>query len=129
MEIVKLKRYTDDRGALMENTAPPIFKEAKHFFVSKSKPGVIRGNHYHLRKSEWFYVIQGECRLVIKDMKTGKKEERLVKANQDIAIHMEPNKSHAFKNVGKNELILLALVNEVHNQQDPDTYPHKVIFK
>lgn len=129
MEIVKLKKYTDHRGSLMENTFPAIFKEAKHFFVSKSKPGVIRGNHYHLRKSEWFYVIQGECRLVIKDMKTGKKERKLVKASQDIIIHMEPNKSHAFKNVGKEELILLALVNEVHNQEDPDTYPHKVIFK
>ncbi len=129
MEIVKLKKYSDPRGSLMENTFPDIFKETKHFFVSKSKPGVIRGNHYHLRKSEWFYVIQGECRIVIKDMKTGKKETRMVKASQNIVIHMEPNKSHAFKNTGKEELILLALVNEVHNQQDPDTYPHKVIFK
>ncbi len=129
MEIVKLKQYSDPRGSLMENTSPDIFKETKHFFISKSKPGVIRGNHYHLRKSEWFYVIQGECRIVIKDMKTGKRETKMVKASQNIMIHMEPNKSHAFKNTGKEELILLALVNEVHNQQDPDTYPHKVIFK
>ncbi len=127
MKIIKLKQYSDDRGSLVENTHAEIFKEAKHFFVSKSKPGVIRGNHYHLRKSEWFYVIQGECRLVVKDVKTGKKEAKLVKASQNIIINMQPNKSHAFKNVGKNELILLALVNEVHNQKDPDTYPHKVI--
>lgn len=129
MKIVKLKKYSDERGSLVENTQPEIFKNTKHFFVSKSKPGVIRGNHYHLRKSEWFYVIQGECRLVIKDLKTGKKETRLVKASQNIIINMQPNKSHAFKNVGEEELILLALVNEVHNQKDPDTYPYKVIFK
>lgn len=127
MKIVKLKKYSDERGSLVENTEPEIFKDTKHFFVSKSKPGVIRGNHYHFRKSEWFYVIQGECKLIVKDLKTGKRETRLVKASQNIIINMEPNKSHAFKNVGKEELILLALVNEVHNQKDPDTYPHVVI--
>ncbi len=127
MKIVKLKEYTDDRGSLVENTEPKIFETTKHFFVSKSKPGVIRGNHYDFRKSEWFYVIQGECQLVIKDLKTGKRETKRVKANQNIIINMEPNKSHAFKNVGKDELILLALVNEVHNQKDPDTFPYKVI--
>ena len=127
MKIIKLKKYSDERGSLVENTKPDIFKEVKHFFVSKSKPGVIRGNHYHLRKAEWFYVIQGECRLVIKDLKTGKKESKLIKGSQNVIIKMEPNKSHAFKNTGKEELILLALVNEVHNQKDPDTYPLEVI--
>jgi UDP-2-acetamido-2,6-beta-L-arabino-hexul-4-ose reductase len=127
MKIIKLKKYSDGRGSLVENTQADIFKKTKHFFVSKSKPGVIRGNHYHLRKSEWFYVIQGECKLVIRDIKTGKKETRLVKANQNIIINMEPGKSHAFKNIGKEELILLALINEVHNQKDPDTYSYKVI--
>lgn len=129
MEIIELKKYTDERGSLVENTFPGIFKEARHFFVSKSKPGVIRGNHYHFRKSEWFYVIQGECELVVEDLKTGEKETRIVKDSQNIIIHMEPNKSHAFKNVGNEELILLALVNEAHNQNDPDTYPHEVILK
>jgi len=127
MKTIKLKKYSDARGSLVENTKPEIFKDTKHFFVSKSKPGVIRGNHYHLRKAEWFYVIQGNCRMIIKDIKTGKKETKLVKANQNVIISIEPGKSHAFKNIGKEELILLALVNEVHNQKDPDTYSHKVI--
>ncbi len=127
MKIIKLKRYKDDRGSLVENTSVTLFKEAKHFFVSKSKPGVVRGNHYHLRKSEWFYVIQGTCRLIVKDLKTGKKESRLVKAMQNVMINIPPNKSHAFKNVGNDELILLALVNEAHNQKDPDTFSSQVI--
>lgn len=129
MEVVELKKYSDERGSLVENTFPDIFKETKHFFVSKSKPGVIRGNHYHFRKSEWFYVIQGECELVVEDLKTRKRESRIVKASENIIIHMEPGKSHAFKNTGKEELILLALINEVHKQEDPDTYPHEVIPK
>lgn len=127
MKIVKLKKYSDKRGSLIENTQSSIFKNAKHFFVSKSKPGVVRGNHYHLRKAEWFYVIQGSCRIVAKDIKTGEKEAKLVRASHNVIIYMEPGKSHAFKNIGKEELILLALVNEVHNQKDPDTYSYKVI--
>lgn len=127
MEIKQLKRYSDVRGSLVENTFLKIMQESQHFFVSKSKPGVIRGNHYHLRKSEWFYIIQGECVLYIEDRNTKKKEERIVKAEDDVIIHMEPNKAHAFKNTGNQELILLALINEVHDQDDPDTYPYEVI--
>lgn len=127
MKIVKLKQYSDHRGSLVENTHAKIFKETNHFFVSKSKAGVIRGNHYHLRKSEWFYVIHGECRLIIEDIKKKTREMKLIKASQNIIINIPPNKSHAFKNTGKDELILLALVNEAHNQKDPDTYSYKVI--
>lgn len=127
MKLIKLRKYRDVRGSLSENTYPLIFKTTKHFFVSKSKPGVVRGNHYHLRKSEWFYVIQGKCRLYIKDIRTGKKEIKTISDKQNIIVNINPNKAHAFKNVGRGEMILLALVSEVHNQLDPDTYPYKLI--
>lgn len=127
MDKVKLRKHKDSRGSLTENTLPRIMKESKHFFVSKSKPEVMRGNHYHLRKSEWFYVIQGKCKLVIEDINTKKNEDAVVDGKENIAIHIGPNCAHAFKNIGKNELILLALINEVFDENDPDTYPYNLM--
>ena len=127
MKKIKLKEYKDHRGSLVENTLPKILNDSEHFFISKSKVGVIRGNHYHRRKSEWFYVIQGKCKLCIQDIATAKKEEIVINDKQNIMINIGPNKAHAFKNIGNKELILLALVNEVHNQMDSDTFKYKVI--
>lgn len=124
---VKLGEHNDERGSLVENTLPEIMSDSKHFFVSKSKPEVIRGNHYHLRKSEWFYVLQGKCIFFVEDIKTKRRQEITVDGSDSIAVNIGPNKSHAFKNIGNDEMILLALVNEIFDKDDPDTYPYQVI--
>lgn len=127
MRVIKLRQYTDGRGALCENTLPEIMSNSKHFFISKSKPGVIRGNHYHIHKSEWFYVIQGSCKIVVEDINTKDQEKIIINDVDNSIIFMAPLKAHAFQNTGSDELILLALVNEVFDQKNPDTVPYKVI--
>lgn len=124
---VALRSYRDSRGVLVENTFKEIMDESQHFFVSKSKPGEIRGNHYHQRKSEWFYLIQGKCYIQAVDLQTKQKQEITLRDGQNIIINVKPNVAHAFKNIGSNEMILLALVSEVHNQSDPDTYIYKLL--
>ena len=49
---------TDDRGWLFELIKSPA---AGQIFVSRTKPGITRGNHYHDTKLEKFCVIQGEA--------------------------------------------------------------------
>lgn len=127
IETVSLRQYQDARGSLTENSVPDIMKDSQHFFISKSKPGVIRGNHYHKRKSEWFYILQGSGEIIVEDIDTKERTSLLVRESDQLLVHMEPLKSHAFKNIGENEMILLALVNEPHNQADPDTYPYKIL--
>lgn len=123
---IKLREFADERGSLVENVLPSILKESKHFFVSTSKPGVIRGNHYHLRKSEWFCVIEGKCKLVVEDVKTKERKEIIIEGENNFIIKMVPGKAHSFTNIGKGQMILLALINEVFDKNDPDTYPYKV---
>ena len=124
---VRLRKYEDKRGVLIENTVPEIVSKSKHFFVSISKPNIIRGNHYHLKKSEWFYLIEGKCKLRIIDLKTKKKNDITISSTDNLIIHIGPNQAHAFKNIGKGKMILLALVNVPHDQNKPDTYPYTVI--
>ena len=75
---VNLREFKDARGSLIENTSEEIFKQTKHFFISKSKSGVIRGNHYHKRKLEWFLVIKGKAKLVSENVKTKERTEMLM---------------------------------------------------
>ena len=54
----KLEIKTDNRGCLAE-----FMKSAQfgHIFVSRTKPGITRGNHYHHTKTEKFLVVEGEA--------------------------------------------------------------------
>lgn len=127
MILKPLRKHSDSRGDLVENTIPEIMKNSKHFFISKSAPGVIRGNHYHENKSEWFVIIQGSCQIIVEDVQTKQRDEKTISSEDNVAIYMEPGKAHAFKNVGENEMILCAFINEVFDPKKPDTHSYKLL--
>jgi dTDP-4-dehydrorhamnose 3,5-epimerase-like enzyme len=72
-------------------------------------------------------VIQGTCEIHVEDIETKERQSLTVRGEDRMLVHMEPGKSHAFQNTGENEMILLALVNEPHDQGNPDTYTYKII--
>jgi len=49
---------TDNRGSLAEFLKSPSFGQ---IFVSRTKPGITRGNHYHHTKTEKFLVVEGQA--------------------------------------------------------------------
>src|SRR3546814_9113780 len=49
---------TDNRGNLFEWIKSPGFGQ---IFVSSTKPGITRGNHFHHTKTEKFLVIRGDA--------------------------------------------------------------------
>jgi len=99
----------------------------KTFFSFSIDSGAVRGNHYHKHKTEWFLVIKGKCEIVVEDMKTKTQESIRVSEGDGILVSMEPGKAHAVRNIGSDELILFALVNEVLDQNDPDTFSYTVL--
>lgn len=127
LKTTKLRRYTDGRGFLVENTDPKILAGSKHFLYTATKPGIARGNHYHKHKIEWFCIIKGKCRFVTEDIKTHEREETIITDTDDILFHTEPMIAHAMENIGHTEMIFFGFVNEVLDQKAPDTYPYKVI--
>jgi len=127
IKTTKMRRFTDNRGFLVENTNPEILKGSKHFFYTSSAPGIIRGNHYHKHKVEWFCIIKGKCRFVTENIKTRQREETVVTDTDNILFRTEPFIAHAMENVGNTEMILLGFVNKVLDPKQPDTYSYKVI--
>ena len=127
LKISKMRRSTDNRGFLVENTDERIITGSRHFLYTSTAPGIVRGNHYHEHKIEWFCIVKGKCRFVTEDIKTKKREETIINDTDDILFRTEPLVAHAMQNVGDTEMIFLGFVNEVLNRKEPDTYSYTVI--
>lgn len=118
-----LKRNTDDRGNFVE-----VFKHEKGGQVSFSttKPGITRGNHYHLRKNEKFCVVSGQASIKLRRIGTDKVIEYKVTGEKPSWVEMPIYYTHNITNIGDTELVTLFWINEHFNPDDPDTYFEKV---
>lgn len=56
-----------------------------------------RGQHYHLRKTEQYYILTGELELRVMDPETKARETFPVKAGQRITVN--PKIAHAFRSL------------------------------
>ena len=119
----KLEIKSDERGKLIEVFKLPNFGQV--YYVT-ANPGVVRGDHYHSRKEEKFCVIEGEAKISLKNRETAEIKEFIVSGGNPELIDIPSGWIHNIKNIGKNEVKLLAWANEVYNPEDPDTYLEKI---
>jgi UDP-2-acetamido-2,6-beta-L-arabino-hexul-4-ose reductase len=114
---------TDDRGSLFE-----IVKQEKgnQIFFSTTKPGIVRGNHYHTRKMEKFCVVKGKAVIRLRRIGTDKIIEYQVCGEKPSVVEMPIFYTHHIENVGTDELCTLFWTNEIFDQNDSDTYFEKV---
>lgn len=119
----KLEVKRDERGKLIELFKVPSFGQV---FYSTSKPGVVRGNHYHTKKIEKFCVIEGSAKIRLRNRETGEVEEFNVSGSVPEVVEMPINWTHNIENTGDNEMRLIVWVNEVFDPDNPDTFPEEV---
>lgn len=53
-----------------------------------------RGNHYHNKKDEYFYLQSGKVNLYFKDLDTGEVEQHIIESGT--LVHILPGIAHAF---------------------------------
>jgi len=119
------KINSDERGRLFE-----IIKLAQggQVFFSTSRPGVIRGNHYHARKIERFCVVKGKAAIRLRRIGTDKIIEHMVDSDQPSFIDIPIFHAHHIENTGEGELETLFWCNELFDPNDTDTYPEEVVI-
>jgi len=119
----------DERGWLAEIIRAEQLEDKTfgQITVAITAPNMIRGNHYHKLNREWFCVVEGIMKLSLKDVKTKKTREYILSGKEPQSIRVTPGLSHALKNIGKQNAILLIYNSRPYNPNDPDTYPEKVI--
>lgn len=115
---------TDDRGWLFELIKSP---HAGQIFVSRTKPGITRGNHYHDTKIEKFCVIQGEGVIRFRHTLGGDIIEYRVSDQRIQVVDIPPGYTHSIENTGSTDMLTLFWANEIFDPQQPDTYFEKVI--
>lgn len=124
---ISLSRKEDVRGWLIENESSVIRSSMRHFLVSVSKPDIIRGQHYHKRKTEWFLVIKGKATIYFKDVNSLEEKNIKVDGDSPEIVAVSPMVAHAIRNTGKEDLYLLVIVSEPLDPKDQDTFVYKVI--
>lgn len=110
---------TDDRGWLFELVKSKPFGQ---IFVSKTKPGITRGNHYHDTKVEKFCVIQGQGVIRFRHVLGEEVIEYPVNDHEIKVVDIPPGLTHSIENIGEGEMITLFWANEIFESSRPDTY-------
>lgn len=119
-----LTKNSDDRGWLAE------FVKSKQFgqvFISKSKPGITRGDHWHKTKIEKFLVVEGTAEITFRNKINEQDVIRYnVSGNEMTVLDIPTGYVHAIRNIGETDLVTIFWANEILDKEKPDTFYEKV---
>jgi len=126
-KIKELKIHSDRRGWLVEMLKRNELKEEiKQIYVATINPGATRGNYYHLKRTEWFFIAAGKAELHLEDLKAKKKIRLRLSSKKPEVITIFPKIAHAVKNVGKETIYLVSAQNTIYNPKNPDIFSYQV---
>lgn len=113
-----LKSNKDNRGYLVE-----LDKNLNRgqFSYSTSKPLISRGNHFHFKKFEKFYVLKGKAEFK-SSLINGKSYKFILDDKRPSCVYTIPGEIHSIKNISNEILVLFFYSSEVYSNNDPDTY-------
>jgi UDP-2-acetamido-2,6-beta-L-arabino-hexul-4-ose reductase len=114
-----VKLNSDNRGWLFE------LIKSEHFgqiFISKTFPGITRGNHYHDTKLEKFCVIQGGGIIRFRQIHSDAILEFPVDDKAIKVVDIPPGYTHSIENTGEGEMICLFWANQIFDPKKPDTF-------
>jgi len=115
---------TDARGALAEFLKSD---RSGQIFVSRTRPGITRGNHYHHTKTEKFLVVQGEGVIRFKHILGEEVASYRISGEEFKVVDIPPGYTHSIENVGTSEMVVLFWASEIFDPSTPDTFALKVI--
>jgi len=118
-----LTQHTDPRGSLAELIKGASFGQ---MFVSRTHPGITRGNHYHHSKVEKFVVVEGEAVIRFRHLISGETAAYPVSGREFRVVDIPPGWAHSIENVGTAEMVVLFWASERFNPSVPDTYAAEV---
>lgn len=114
----------DARGRLCE-----LFKSpgCGQVFVSTTRPGLTRGNHYHDRKVEKFCVLRGRALIRFRLADGDEVLDYPVDGDRPRVVDIPPGYTHSITNTGDEEMICLFWSSQIHDPAAPDTHALRVL--
>jgi UDP-2-acetamido-2,6-beta-L-arabino-hexul-4-ose reductase len=120
---VSLKLHSDPRGHLFEAVKS---ENGGQSFISTTRPGITRGNHYHLSKIERFCVLSGKAEIRIRKMFTSDVLTFEVNGEHPQFIDIPTLHTHNITNTGNDPLVTLFWSHEIFDPMKPDTIREEV---
>lgn len=122
--VVSAVKHQDDRGNFSELIHT---HQAGQVSISTSKPGVIRGQHYHHTKVEKFIVVKGKARIGFTNILDDTDNYDFEVDDSVIQlVTIPPGYAHNVENIGDDEMTMVIWSNELLDKEFPDTYAKKV---
>ncbi|HEY3972868.1 MAG TPA: hypothetical protein VGM18_07675 [Candidatus Sulfotelmatobacter sp.] len=118
IQIIELGNSGDARG--FSFTAPPeavvFVGRMADVHLASTKPGAVRGNHYHLRRREAIVVLPGTRWSFHWDEEQGSTpQHREFDGSGAVLMLVSPGASHAVRNDGAVDLWLVAISSETYD--------------
>ena len=121
---IVLSPRADHRGSLVEVVRS--HGGQGQTFVSTTRPGITRGEHFHLRKVERFVVLSGAARISLRKLFTSEIVSFDVTGEAPAVVDMPTMWVHNITNIGGSELTTLFWTHELFDPAVPDTFPEPV---
>lgn len=121
-----LKPNVDARGSFTEFLRTP---DRGQISVNVSKPGITKGNHWHMSKWEKFLVVSGTAKIKLRKVGADQEgnpypvDEYIVTGGDMRVVEMIPGYTHSITNLSDDEdLVTVMWANEPFDPENPDTY-------
>jgi UDP-2-acetamido-2,6-beta-L-arabino-hexul-4-ose reductase len=116
---------SDERGTLVESVR--VHGGQGQTFASSTRPGFVRGDHFHLHKIERFQVLSGCGVIRVRRLLHDQCIEFHVSGERPAAVDMPTMWAHSIENVGSEDLVTLFWAHELFDAEHPDTYSEPVL--
>lgn len=125
-----LKPNVDARGSFTEFLRTP---ERGQVSVNVSRPGITKGNHWHMSKWEKFLVVSGAASIKLRKVGEDAEgnpfpvDEYVVRGEDMLVVEMIPGYTHSITNLSDtDDLVTVMWANEPFDPENPDTYYEEV---
>lgn len=116
--------HRDERGSLFETVRS--HGGTGQAFVSSTAPGATRGDHYHLRKVERFFVIKGKAEVAVRRLYHDGVVRFRLGGDHPGFVDMPTMWVHNITNVGEEDLVTMFWADQLLDPRNPDQFPQQV---
>ncbi|MGD0538591.1 MAG: cupin domain-containing protein [Verrucomicrobiota bacterium] len=113
-----LRRAADPRGWLCEPLEAAEFAGQRNVHLVFTRPGGVRGNHFHRRTTE-IMTVAGPA--LVRLRIAGQDRDFLIPAHEAHRFTLPPGVPHAILNTGTEPGVTLSFADQVHDPANPDT--------
>ncbi len=119
-----LTLHEDPRGTLFEAVKT---RHGGQAFLSTTRPGITRGNHFHTTKFERFLVCSGEAEIRLRRLFSEEVHTFRVNGDRPCYIDMPTFYTHSITNIGRSDVVTMFWAGEIFDPARPDTFSEMVL--